>query len=369
MIIAGEASGEMYGALLSRALKSLWPDIVISGKGGTRMKEEGVKLFATISGSFGLMETIIHWRTLKKSFDKIVDTMKHERPDVLVLIDYPDFNIHLARKAKALHIPILYYVSPTVWAWRRGRARKIAELVDALALIFPFEVDIYRSLGVHCEFVGHPVLDFHELSFPPGSLTVEEARKSLGLDPSKTTLALIPGSRSMEIEKLLGLLKDTSHVLKRSHPEMQFITPQAPDIDFDLKGFDINVVKGRIGEVLIASDAAVVTSGTAALEACFFNTPTIVIYKLSLLTYLIGSAVIKVKFISIVNIMLGREVIPELIQFKATVKNIVEAVEKILGDTQYRKDMKESFMKVRGTFGPPGASLRVAKMAGKLAEW
>ncbi len=369
MIISGEASGEMYGSLLSHELKELWPDIKISGMGGTLMMKEGVKLLDTISGSFGLIEAVMHLKRLKESFYKIINAIKKERPDLLVLIDFPDFNIHLAKKAKSLGIPILYYVSPTVWAWRRGRAKKISKLVDSLALIYPFETDVYKSLGANYEFVGHPILDFHARLFPPGSLTKEDARTSLDLHPLKTTIALIPGSRQMEIKKILPILENTYHVLKKSYPDIQYIIPQAPDIDFDLNGLDIRVVKGRIGEVLTASDAAIITSGTAALEACFFNTPTIVIYKLSPLTYLIGRLVIKLKYISIVNIMMNKEVIPELIQYKATVENIVKGVEQILSNIEYRNNMMKSFEKVKKEFGPPGASLKVAKMAGRLAGW
>jgi lipid-A-disaccharide synthase len=369
MIVAGEASGELYGALLCQTLRELWPDIEIYGKGGSRMKQEGVELLATISGSLGLTETFSHLRRIKQSYDRLVRAMRQRRPDVLVLIDYPDFNIPLSRKAKSLGIPTLYYVSPTVWAWRKGRAKKIARRVNAIALIFPFESDTYKPLGIEYQFVGHPVLDYHEKRYPPGSLTHQEARKELGLDPDKKILALMPGSRKVEIEKLLTLLYDTARVLRKSHPELQFIMPVASDVIIDNKEPGIHYVKDKMGQVLMASDAAVITAGTALLEACFFNTPSVMIYKLSPLTYVLARMVLKVKYISHVNMILDKELIPELIQSEATVNNIVGALEKVLWDNQYQLHMIESLKKVKGMFGSAGASRKVARMAGKLAGW
>jgi lipid-A-disaccharide synthase len=369
MVVAGEASSEMYGALLSRALKDLWPDIEIFGMGGSRMQGQGVRLITPMSSSHGLVEALHLLGTLKRSFDCLVAALGEEKPNVLVLIDYPDFNIPLAKKAKTLGVPVLYYVSPTVWAWRRGRAQKIARRVDAVALIFPFELDIYQPLDVECEFVGHPVLDFHAQSCPPGALSVAEARTSLGIDLQKTTLALMPGSRKGEIEKLLPLLMDASNTLRKYQPDLQFILPLAPDVELDVKGHDIKTFRGRVGEILTASDGAVIASGTAALEAMFFNTPLVMIYRLSPLTYHLARLLLQVNYISHVNMIEDREVVPELLQHKASVANIITYAQKILWDKDYREDMKMVFERVSRLFGGSGASLKVAQMVGRLAGW
>lgn len=369
MIVAGEASGELYGALLCRTLRELWPHIEIYGKGGSRMKKEGVEILASISGSLGLTETLSHLRGIKRSYDRLVNAMKQRRPDVLVLIDYPDFNIPLSRKAQALGIPTLYYVSPTVWAWRKGRAEKIARRVNAIALIFPFEVDIYKPLGTEYQFVGHPILDYHEKTDPPGSLTQEEARKKLGIDSNKTTLALFPGSRKVELEKLLPLLYETARTLRKSHPDMQFLMPLAPDVTLHNEEPGIHYIKDNVGQVLMASDAAVIASGTAVLESCFFEVPSVLIYKLSPLSYVLARMILKVKYISHFNILLDKELIPELFQSQATVHNIIKALDKILWDKQYRQFMIETLHKTKGTFGTAGASQKAAHMAAKLAGW
>jgi lipid-A-disaccharide synthase len=369
MIVTGEASSEMFGSLLSQQLKALAPEVYLYGMGGVRMEREGVQIITPIVSSHGLVEVFMLLSKLKKSFDTLVWTMRRNRPDVLVLIDYPDFNIPLAKKAKALGIPIVYYVSPTVWAWRKGRAKKIAHRVNAIALIFPFEVSIYKPLGVPCEFVGHPVLDYHEQLFPPGSLNHHEARLRLGLDPHRPTLAIMPGSRSGEIRQHMPILKQAIKVLQSKHPELQFVIPQAPGVDLKTSSNGITLVNERVGEVLLASDGAVIASGTAALEACFFHTPMVMIYKTPSLNYFLAKKIIKVKTISHVNMILDKTIVPELIQEKFTVTSVVCHVEKILWDTEYCSSMINAFKEVSKIFGPSGASYKTAKIVAKAAGW
>lgn len=369
MIVAGEASSEMYGALLAKQLKAIAPDAALYGMGGVRMKREGVNIITPIVSSHGLVEVFRLLKGLKKSFDDLVRTMKQNRPDVLVLIDYPEFNIPLSKKAKALGIPIVYYVSPTVWAWRMGRAKKIASRVNAIALIFPFELSIYKPLGVECEFVGHPVLDYHEQHFPPGSLSPQEARQRLGLQPDRPTLSIMPGSRSGEIKQHMPVLKESIKVLQKKYPELQFAIPQAPGVDLRQFIDGVTLVNERIGEVLLASDGAVIASGTAALEACFFHTPMIMIYKVPALNYFLGRLVLKIKTVSHVNMILDREVVKELIQDKFTVSNVVYHVEKILWDNENRQNITEAFKEVSKMFGSSGASRKVANMAARAAGW
>ena len=369
MIVAGEASSEMFGALLAKQLKAIEPEVALYGMGGVRMEREGVKIITPIVSSHGLVEVFRLLKDIKKSYDALVATMKQNGPDVLVLIDYPDFNIPLSKKAKALGIPTVYYVSPTVWAWRKGRAKKIASRVNAIAIIFPFELSIYKPLGLYCDFVGHPVLDYHEQHFPPGSLSPQQARQRLGLEPDRPTLALMPGSRSGEIKQHMPVLKEAIKTLKTKYSELQFVIPQAPGIDLRHYVDGITLVNERIGEVLLASDGAVIASGTAALEACFFHRPMIMIYKVPALNYFLGKRLLKVKTISHVNMILDREVVTELIQNKFTVSNVVYHVEKILWDGENRKNIIEAFKEVSKMFGSSGASRKVANMVAKAAGW
>ena len=190
MISAGEVSGELYGALLSRAVKNKWPDTEIIGLGGNRMKAEGIQIIAPISSVLGLTEAIKHCGEVIKNYKKAKEALVKQKPDILVVIDYPDFNLALAKKAKTAGIPVLYYVSPQVWAWRAGRVKKIASRVNKIAVLFPFEVDIYRNTGLPCEFVGHPIAETIDIG-----LTKEELKHKLGLDPNKAVIALLPGSR------------------------------------------------------------------------------------------------------------------------------------------------------------------------------
>ncbi|RMD55590.1 MAG: lipid-A-disaccharide synthase, partial [Nitrospirae bacterium] len=346
-IVAGEASGELYGALLCRALKKIVPNVHIHGMGGSMMAEEGVRLITSISGSHGLIETFRLLRKLKSDFDLLLKEIKKIRPNVVVLIDYPDFNIPLLKGIKKLNIPVLYYVSPTVWAWRRNRAKTIAAYADAIALIFPFELDIYRPLGIKSEFVGHPVLDYHE-EILPERLTKEEAKESLGSSPDKITVALMPGSRNSEIKNLLPLIIGSARELKKRYKNnIEFFMPLVHSIDVSLDEY-INIVdRKRVGEVLSASDVGIIASGTAALEACFFGTPLVMIYKLSPITFFLAKRLIKVNYISHVNMIVNREVVPELIQDRANVNNIVMYVDKIIHDEAFRRNMLDAFIKVR----------------------
>jgi lipid-A-disaccharide synthase len=369
LIVAGEASGELYGALLCRELKKLLPNIEMFGMGGSRMKAEGVQIMAGITGSHGAKEPIKLYTTLFKNAHDMLRHAQAVRPHLAVLIDFPDFNIRFAKKVKALGIPILYYVSPTVWAWRQGRAKTISELANAIALIFPFEEVYYKPYPIQSEFVGHPVLDYHAQHVPPGSMTPEEARKALGLNPEKKTVALFPGSRRTEIQLLLPVLIACSNILKQRYPDMQFIIPVAPDVELNVNEPGVVLIKGRVGETLSASDAAVIASGTAGLEACLFNTPQVMIYKVGFISYLLGRLILKVKYLSHVNIILDKPIVPELIERQADPKKIANAVIKLLDDSAYRQKTLDAYAQVQKAFGPPGASFKTAQIAAAGAGW
>ena len=366
MICAGEASGELYGALLSREIKNKWHDAEITGIGGSRMKEEGVKLIAPISSAIGITEVIKHLWEIKEVFNKAKQALTDKRPDVLVLIDYPDFNLALAKKAKSLNIPIFYYVSPQVWAWRSGRVKKIAALVNKMAVLFPFEADIYNKAGLHAEFVGHPVAETIDFNF-----TKDELKQKLGLAPDKPVITLLPGSRPAEIKKHMPILKEVVEMLHRELPYMQIVIPLAQESSLtgEILPHYVTVVKGRTRESVACSEVSAVASGTATLETALLGTPMTVFYKLSPLTFFFGKLLIKVKFVSLVNILSGREVVKELIQAKATAGNIFSEIKKILRDDKYRQEMIVNLNRIKEIMGKKTASARVAGMIGELAGW
>jgi len=365
MIVAGEASGELYGALLSRAVKKTWPETEIIGIGGNRMKKEGVRLIASISSALGLSETIRHWRQIMTSFKSAKEALTKQRPDVLVLIDYPDFNIALAKKAKAAGIPILYYVSPQVWAWRAKRVKKIASLVNKMAVLFPFEVEIYKDAGLPCEFVGHPIAETID-----ANQTKDVLKRKLGLDPERKVISLLPGSRPAEIDRHESLIKEAAQKIHRELPEIQIVIPIVSGTNLSQECPDyVNVIYDRTSEVVSCSEAIAVASGTATLEAALIGTPMVVFYKLSNLTVFFGKLLLKVKFISLVNILSGKEVVRELIQNDASAGNIFTELKRILTDPEYRQNMVLNLHKISELMGRKTASTRVASMIGELAGW
>jgi lipid-A-disaccharide synthase len=398
MIVAGESSGELYGSLLANALKSKWPNLHIIGVGGDRMSEAGVELISRTSDAFGLVEAVSAYRRVKATFDKTVNTIKKVMPDILVLIDYPDFNLKVAKVAKLLGIKILYYVSPQVWAWRKGRIKKIANLVNRMAVILPFEEEIYRNAGVPCEFVGHPILEeiesvlessvnSHQLlpnnpPIPPLAKGGKGGFKAtLGFDPAKPLLSLLPGSRPSELDRLLPLMIDVVRQFK-SDPEIdsgkdyQFCIALAHNTDerkYDsyLKALEhegVFIKKGESVRLLAASDMAVVASGTATLQTAILEVPMVVVYKLFPATYQLGKFIVDVKYISLVNILSGREVVTELLQDRANPDEILKELKKIMLDTRHRENMLSYYRLIKGPFMGKRASDRVAEIVMEMAE-
>ena len=368
MIVTGESSGELYGSLLAKALKTKCPDTRIIGIGGERMKAAGVEMVAGIASSFGIAEAISAYKAVKTTFKKAVDAIDRFSPRVVVLIDYPDFNIRLAKAAKKKGIKVLYYVSPQVWAWRKGRVKTIAEVSDRIAVILPFEENIYKDTGVQCEFVGHPVLEEIE------SLRKDKSvlRLSLGLDPERPVLALLPGSRPHELKNLLPVMLNVVKKFKAEFPayNYQFVMPVAPNVDIEkyrdyigrLEDEDVKVKKENAVNVLSVSDLGVIASGTATLQSAFLETPMVVIYKVSPFSYSIGKLIINVKYISLINVILGAEVVKELLQSEADTKNIMRELKKIMLDKGYRERMINQFRIARDMFAGKQPSMRVAEM-------
>ena len=385
MIIAGESSGELYGSLLARALKRKWPESHLIGVGGERMREAGVELVSGISDAFGLVEALSAFRKIKVAFRKTVNALRESMPDVLVLIDYPDFNLKVAETAKSLGIKILYYVSPQVWAWRKGRVKKIASLVDGMAVVLPFEENLYRHAGLACEFVGHPILEEIEAVLGTDLRGKrDESRKSLkaalGFDAERPLLSLLPGSRPSELGRHLPLMREVVRKFKsdprvEAGKDYQFCTPLAPNTDEDrygacmesLRKEGVSVIKGESVRVLGSSDLAVVTSGTATLQTALLEVPMVVVYKLSPVTYFLARLIIKVKYISLVNLLADREVVAELIQRRANPEEITGELREILSDGKYREDMLRYFRTIKGPFLGKRASERVAEIVMEMA--
>lgn len=368
MIITGESSGELYGSLLANALRKKSSDLRIIGIGGERMKEAGVELVSGIASAFGLVEAVSSYKTIKDTFKKAVEAIARFSPKVIVLIDYPDFNARVAKVAKKKGIKILYYVSPQVWAWRKSRAKTIASISDYIAVILPFEEKIYKKLGAKCEFVGHPALEEIE------SLKRDRAlmKINLELNSEQPVIALLPGSRPHEMKKLLPVMSDVVKDFSSQFPDKhyQFVMPIAPNIDvktyqpqlINLVEKGVVIKKENAIKVLAAADAAVIASGTATLQAAFLETPMVVIYKLSAISYHIAKMILDVKYISLVNIMSDKEVAKELIQEKADPDNIINELNKIMQDKNYRDQMMMYFKKFKEKFAGKKPSERVSEI-------
>jgi lipid-A-disaccharide synthase len=365
MISTGEASGELYGALLSRAIKKKWPETEFFGIGGNRMNREGVHLIAPVSGAIGLTETIKHWGQIIKSFRKAKQALIKHKPDILVLIDYPDFNIALAKRAKSMGIPILYYVSPQVWAWRHGRVKKIASLVNKIAVLFPFEVDIYNNAELECEFVGHPITETINIQD-----TKDELKKKLGLDPSKDVITILPGSRPTEIKKHYVLVKELVEKIHDEFSDTQIVVPLVSDTIMERNFPDyVRLLYDRTNEAIACSEASAVASGTATLQTALLGIPMVVFYRLSPVSIFLAKFLIKVKYISLVNLLSGKEVVLELIQKNATAANILSEIKRIMRDQQYRKTMIANLQAIKDIMGEKTASSRVASLVGQIAQW
>ena len=365
MISSGEASGELYGALLSREIKKRWPDTEIFGIGGPRMKQEGVSLIAPITHIVGLVEVIKHLPEVKRTLDKARNALTTRKPDILVLIDYPDFNITLARKAKEEGIPILYYVSPQVWAWRSGRVKKIASLVNRMAVLFPFEVECYKHTGLPCEFVGHPVAETIRINE-----SKEAIRTKLGLDPDRGVISLLPGSRPGEIRRHLPIIINVAEKITDEFPDMQIVMPLVTGTMITEKLPDnIKMIYGRTTEALACSEAAAVTSGTATLETGLLGIPMVVFYKISPLTFYLGKLLVNISYVSLVNLLSGKKVVEELLQKDANAENIFSELKRLLTDRPYRTEMIAALEKIREMMEDKRTSERVARITGEVAGW
>ena len=372
MIVAGEASGDLHGAGLARALLALDGSLGIYGMGGDRMREAGVEtmLDAADLAVMGLTEVLGRAGSIVRAFNRLKRSLREERPRGCVLIDFPDFNLRLARHAKKYGVPVIYYVSPQIWAWRRGRVKQIARRVSRMLVIFPFEADFYREAGVPVEYVGHPLA-----GAPEPRAGRAELVERFGMDPGRRTVALMPGSRRAEVRLLLPAMLRAAEILRSRHPMLQFILPLAPT----LREGDVNrlkrestvpvrIVRGEIDTAARASDLAVVASGTATLEVGLAGTPMIIIYRTNPLTYLVARTLVSVEMIGMANIIAGEKVAPELIQGEASPENIAGEAFRILEEPGAADSMTAGLKRVRERLGEGGGSERAARAVMEVLE-
>jgi lipid-A-disaccharide synthase len=362
MIIAGEASGDLHGSGVVRELKRLQPDIEVFGVGGDRMQQAGMDTIYHIRelGFMGFVEVLKHLPFIKTMEHTLEQIVKFKKPDVLVLIDYPGFNLRFARIAKRHGVKIVYYISPQVWAWHKSRVKKMRAFIDAMLVIFPFEVDFYQAEKIPVKFVGHPLLEVLE-----SKLDRKGFCKLFGLDEKKKIIALLPGSRKQEIEAIFPEMLSAAKKITAKH-EVEIVIGVAPTLEeqyfrtlYSVEG--IRLIKGLTYEVMANADFALVTSGTATLETACFDTPMFIVYKTSWLTYLIGRAVIQLKNIGLVNIVAGKTIAPEFIQHRASGNILAREALKLLDDPQKLAAMKADLATVKSMLGTVGASKRVAE--------
>lgn len=365
MLAAGEASGDVHGATLCRALADLAPGWRLYGMGGARMAAAGVQVIvdvtshAVVGGSEAIGRIPVVYRAYRRMLDVLTSG---PRPRALVLIDFPEVNFRLARAAHGVGVPVVYFIPPQIWAWRGSRLRTIRRLITRVLAVFPFEVELYRGAGVDVEFVGHPLVD--GLAEAPSP---SEARRKLGLDPGSLVLGLLPGSRVREIERLLPSMRDAAGRVARAHPEMRCILGLAPTLDRAVVehglggGLRVDVVEGGAHAVMAASDLALVASGTASLETALIGTPMIICYRVSNVSARLLLLSIRIPWIGLPNIVLGRTAVPELFQEKATGFRIGREALRLLDDPGALAAQRAAFGDLRGAFGPPGVGLRAAR--------
>ena len=358
-MVAGEASGDLHGASLIQALLKKDPSLRIYGVGGEAMKQAGMEILFHSSelAVTGFFEVIFKFRKILSIFSSIVKHLKKSSPDVVILIDYPDFNLRLAKKLHRLSIPIFYYISPQVWAWRRYRVYSIRKWINRMFVVFPFEVDFYKKYGVEVDFVGHPLLEVVHTTVIPRP------------DPRKT-IGLLPGSRHNEIQYLLKPMLEAARLMYDRYPQVQFLLPVAPtlkaeDMAVEVKKYNvpIDIVTGSsLYDVVSRCDVVVSCSGTATLETAILGKPMVIIYKLSALSYYLGRLIIRhLEFFGMPNIILGKKVVPELLQSEVTGENIASQVFRYLGDPVLCEKTSQELLQVKTKLGERGASQRVAE--------
>ena len=364
MIIAGEASGDNHGARLVKAMHRVDKDLDFFGIGGEALRSAGVtiKVDNADLATVGIWEALVKLKLFAAALGVVKRDLKKSRPDLLILIDYPDFNFRVATAAKKLGIPVMYYISPQIWAWRTGRIKTIKKIVDHMVVIFPFEVAFYEKWNIPVTFVGHPLLDNEEQTTGGDHVFAE---RSGGM-----VIGLLPGSRNEEVSRLLPTMVEAAKKIKQDFPDSEFAIPVASTVDKDLverivrgAGGGFHLVFDGLQSVLHNAILVITASGTATLETAITCTPMIVVYKVSDLSYWLGKRLIRVKQIALANLVAGKPIVPELIQHEASAENIAKEALSLLQDENALVKMRQQLKVVGQTLGAPGASKRAANVA------
>jgi len=372
MFSAGESSGEQHAANMFLELKKQCPNIKGIGMGGAKMARAGIEIrydSANIA-VIGVVEVLKHYGEIRRALTAMKQLLAEQRPDLLVCVDYKEFNFKLAKYAKRIGIKVLFYVSPQVWAWRPGRVKAYGEVIDMMAVIFPFETAYYDAENVPVRYVGHPSVDkVHPLH------TKAEDLVSYKLNQNNPVVGLLPGSRANEIKRMLPVMLAAAEQLQVSFPGIQFVLPQADSISDALlqtylksSNINVTVVKNQPYDVIQCCDAVMTTSGTATLEISLLTVPMVIVYKLAPSTYWLGRWLVNIPFIGLPNIVAGKAIVKELIQHEATPKNLAVEVQRILSDVQYAAQMRENLSQVKQLLGQGGGSKNMAELALEMLQ-
>jgi lipid-A-disaccharide synthase len=372
MLVAGEDSGDRHAAALFMELKKLMPSVRAIGMGGPRMREAGIEIVQDNAGLavIGVAEVVRHYFRIRGILHRMQAIVVEQRPDLLICVDYKEFNFHLARYAKSQGLDVLFYVGPQFWAWRPGRVHTYARAVSHMAVIFPFEVAHYCAAGVPVTYVGHPLAG----AVRP-TRSVEQARRDLGLAAEERLIGLLPGSRVNEISRLLPLLIASAERVSAEVPGVRFVLARSPSMDVSLitrhtakTALPIRMIEGIDYDILQCCDAVITSSGTATLEVALLGVPMVVVYRLAPISYWLGRLLVSIPYIALPNILSGRAIVREFIQHEATDENVATELVRILSDQQYAQQMRQDLRAVRDLLGPGGGSANLARLAGELLQ-
>jgi len=375
VLVAGEASADLHGSKVVRAMKEIRGDLRFAGIGGPLMSREGVELLADCSelSVVGLTEVVSRFPAISRAYFRLKHLLTAQNATLFMPIDYPGFNLKVSKVAKEAGVPVFYYIAPQVWAWRQGRIKKIKKRVDRMAVILPFEEEFFRKRGVDALYVGHPLLDNAPSVEPEEAL--ESIKEGAGLRGAFPIICLVPGSRFQEVEATLPPMIEATEKIAGKYPDLGCIIPLAPGIQGDLvrsmisgSRIRVSIWRGGIYSALGISSAALVTSGTATLEAALMGVPMAVLYKVSPVTFWLGKKLVKVNCISLVNLVAGRRVVPELIQDAVEPTSIARELLPLLEEGEKKEKMLEGLREVKAKLGPGGASKRVAQMAVEMIQ-
>lgn len=371
LIVAGEASGDVHAAEVVQAMNSQTRELAFFGIAGPKMREQGIEALINAEdiSLMGFAEVVMNFGLVWRMYQTIKTTLIERQPDLVILVDYPGFNLRVAKLAKQLGIKVFYYISPQLWAWRQGRVKQIKRYVDHMAVIFPFEKKFYDQHGVPATYVGCPLLD--ELDF---ELTQAQAREQLALKQDQTIITLLPGSRQAVVERGLSVMLQAGRQLIKRLGVVQFVLPVANTLSKDRVAalcpddFPLKLVEGHSYEAIKAANAVICSSGTATLETALLGVPMVVLYKMNSITYQIIKRLIKIKDISLCNIVAERQIVKEFLQAQAKPDVIANEIVTILTDANYRQTMEQNLIALRHKMGEPGAAERVAQLALNLLE-